>query len=146
MTRSLPTIMECTGGPTSRAMTEKIAWYMKRLPGPFRGAGIQLLLLRYADVEEHPLKLENEDWCLTSALINILMMLSKPLQKTFLYSIDTLGQVIDENPVFSPPLACYLSTICCTWSSPGDARSWSQKLWLISRKLTNWNYILYIQC
>lgn len=107
MTRSLPTIMECTGGPTSRAVTEKIAWYMKRLPGPYRGAGIQLLPLRYADVEEHPLKLENEDWCLTSALINILMMLSKPLQKTFLYSIDTLGQVIDENPVFSPP-SCML--------------------------------------
>lgn len=36
------------------------------------------------------------------------MMLSKPLQKTFLYSIDTLGQVIDENPV-SPLLhAIYL--------------------------------------
>lgn len=27
------------------------------------------------------------------------MMLSKPLKITFLYSIDTLVQVIDENPV-----------------------------------------------
>lgn len=82
------------------------------------------------------LKLENEDWCLTSALINILMMLSKALQKTFLYSIDTLWPGNWWKPcVFPPPPVHAIYLPSAARAAPQG--SWSEELWLISWKLTH---------
>lgn len=61
------------------------------------------------------------------------MMLSKPLQITFLYSIDTLAQVIDENPVKHLNFF-FLHAICgpsAAQSSPRDGRDWLKKSLLI---------------
>lgn len=60
----------------------------------------------------------------STAIINILMVLSKHYKSNFFLLIDTLAQLIDENPakpLHFPP-TCYLSTICSTSLGDGHDR------------------------
>ena len=140
MTCSLPAIMECTGGP---------AWglWQKWLHDTWK--------CRLGLIQEREFNFYCQVWCCwgTSsevgkwrlmsyiAVINILMVLSKTLQITlFLLYIDTLAQVIDENPVklfnFSPlhaiclpsaPLRAPLGTVVIGWRN----HCWWWESWVL---------------
>lgn len=76
--------------PNSSSVTETTGWYTK----------MQVGTNPTVPVDKHPFKKENEDRCLTSVIINILMMLSEPLWiYIFLLFVGISAQVIDENSV-----------------------------------------------